>query len=89
MSLIRNLIVNIDESPNPSLSPSEIIDAFAYEVFNKIHDETTGMSVRMKCVYPLRIIMYKKAGIKTKLINPKTLVTWSYGKIVRRIIKIR
>lgn len=85
MSLIRNLVVDIDES----LNPLEIIDAFAYEVFNKIHDETTGMSVRMKCVYPLRILMYKKANIDTGLIPTRTLVTCSYGKIVKRIIKIR
>ena len=89
MSLIRNLIVDTDESFNPSLSPSEIIDAFAYDVFNKIHDKTIGMSVRMKCVYPLRIIMHKKADINTRLISTKTLVTWSYGKIVHRSIKIR
>ena len=85
MSLIRNLIVNIDESFNPL----EVIDAFAYEVFFKIHDETTGMSVRMKCVYPLRVLMYEKADIDTGLIPKQTLVTCSYGKIVKRIIKIR
>lgn len=85
MSLIRNLIVDMDES----LNPSEVIDAFAYEVFSKIHDETTGMSVRVKCLYPLRILMHKKAGIDTGLIPTRTLVTCSYGKIVKRIIKIR
>lgn len=89
MSLIRNLVVDTDESFNPSLSPSEIIDAFAYDVFNKVHDKTTGILVRMKCVYPLRIIMHKKADIKTRLISTKTLVNWSYGKIVRRSVKIR
>lgn len=85
MSLIRNLVVDIDES----LNHSEVIDAFAYEVFNKIHDETTGMSMRMKCVYPLRILMYKKADIDTGLIPVRTLVICSYGKIMKRIIKIR
>lgn len=85
MSLIRNLVINIDESFNPL----EVIDAFAYEVFFKIHDETTGTSVRMKCVYPLRVLMYKKADIDTGLIPKQTLVTCSYGKIVHRIIKIR
>lgn len=85
MSLIRNLIVDIDEP----LNLSGIIDAFAYEVFSKIHDETTGMSVRVKCLYPLRILMHKKAGIDTGLIFTRTLVTCSYGKIVKRVIKIR
>lgn len=85
MSLIRNLVINIDESFNPL----EVIDAFAYEVFFKIHDETTGTSVRMKCVYPLRVLMYEKADIGTGLIPKQTLVTCSYGKIVHRSIKIR
>ena len=85
MSLIRNLVIDIDESPNSS----EIIDAFAYEVFNKIHDEKTGISVRMKCLYPLRVLMYKKADIDTGLIPVRTLVICSYGKIMKRFIKIR
>lgn len=83
MSLIRNLIIDINEPINFS----EIIDAFAYEVFNKIHDEEIGISVRMKCVYPLRVLMYKKADIDTGLIPVRTLVTCSYGKIIKRVIK--
>lgn len=80
MSLIRNLIVDINNSLT-YLTVSEVIPFFAYTTLATVFECIDAPVVCVKCVLPLRITVFEKQIDSTGIINTLSIVINSYKKI--------
>lgn len=81
MSLIRNLIVDINNSLT-YLTVSEVVPFFAYTTLATVFECADAPVVCAKCVLPLRITVFEKQMDSTGIINTLSIITNSYNRIM-------
>lgn len=81
MSLIRNLIVDINNSLT-LLTVSEVVPFFAYTTLATVFECMDAPVVCVKCVSPLRITVFEKQMNSTGIINTLSIIVNSYNRIM-------
>lgn len=81
MSLIRNLIVDINNSLT-YLTVSEVVPFFAYTTLATVFECKDAPVVCVKCVSPLRITVFEKQMNSTGIINTLSIIVNSYNRIM-------